>query len=221
MIVNDIIKIIIGGSSLSTKLTDDSEIKLTQETDYPWDGKIRIKIDEAPEKEISINLRIPAWSENAIIAINGEESQLDLVPGRYVQIKRLWKSGDIMDLELPMEARLIEANPLVEETRNQVAVKRGPVVYCLESVDLPDNCGVFDIEIPVNVKFTPQKEKMGESTITSLYGNALKFNNNEWEGQLYREISKQNEETKIKLIPYYAWGNRGKTDMTVWLPLYR
>jgi DUF1680 family protein len=210
-----------GGNTLTTELEDGSEIQLIQATNYPWDGKIRIKIEKAPEKEISVNLRIPAWSRKAMVFINGEEYQSDLVPGTYVRIKRLWNSNDVINLELPMEAKLIEANSLVEETRNQVTVKRGPVVYCLESVDLPENCSVFDIEIPVNVKFYPQQEKIGESIITSLYGNVLQIKSDDWEGQLYREISQQNEEIKIKLIPYYAWGNRGKTDMTVWLPLNR
>jgi DUF1680 family protein len=120
-----------------------------------------------------------------------------------------------------MEAQLMVSNKLVEETRNQVAVKRGPVVYCLESVDLPGDCGIYDIQIPQSTKFTSRKEKIDNGTVMNLYGNAFQIRNDNWEGQLYRETSQKHEEINIRLVPYYAWGNRGKTDMTVWLPLTR
>jgi DUF1680 family protein len=210
-----------GANTLSTSQSDGSEIKLVQETEYPWEGRICIKIEKAPQSEWSINLRIPGWSENASLAVNDEEMQLDLDPNSYIEIKRKWKTDDIIELQLPMETKLIEANPLVEETRNQVAVKYGPVVYCLESIDLPEDCGIYDIQLPRNTKFTKQIEKIDKGTVMNLYGKVIQILNDDWEGQLYRETSRESEEINIKLIPYYAWGNRGKTDMTVWLPLNR
>jgi DUF1680 family protein len=210
-----------GGNTLSTNLDDETGIKLIQETEYPWDGKICIKIEKAPEAEWAINLRIPGWSENASLTINDEAMQLNLDPNSYVEIKRMWKTDDIIELQLSMETKLIEANPLVEETRNQVAVKHGPVVYCLESVDLPGDCGIYDIQIPQSTKFTTRMEKIDNGTVMNLYGNVIHIRNNDWEGKLYRETLQKHDEIKIRLIPYYAWGNRGKTDMTVWLPLNR
>ena len=111
-------------------------------------------------------------------------------------------------------------NLLVEESRNQVTVKRGPLVYCLESPDLK-GAGVFDCAISSNASFVVEDMVIGNSKIKTLKTNLLLVNNEPWEGQLYREINTQKKTIRAKLIPYYAWANRGKTDMTVWLPLVR
>ena len=124
-----------------------------------------------------------------------------------------------MQLILDMPVTMIEANPLVEETRNQVAVKRGPVVYCLESVDLNKNASVFEVAVPTNAQFKTVPVKIANSNITTLETTGEKITGEEWKGQLYKEVSKKPaEKIKLKLVPYYAWGNRGHTEMTVWLP---
>jgi len=114
----------------------------------------------------------------------------------------------------------LESNPLVEETRNQVAIKRGPIVYCLESADLPDY-NVFDIAIPSYVKFQPTPMKIDNGNVMALTGEAKLIQHNNWGDALYKEVNRDTRPVKIKLIPYYAWANRGKTDMTVWMPLIR
>ena len=131
-----------GGSTLDTHWTDETgggEIKLHQETDYPWAGAIKITIDAAPERPIALKLRIPGWLKigQASLKVNGEANQQELMPGTYAEVKRAWKAGDTLELNLQFAATMWEANPLVEETTNQVAVKYGPVVYCLEGNDLP------------------------------------------------------------------------------------
>lgn len=211
-----------GGNKLSTALPDGSKLSITQDTDYPWDGRIKITMNEVPESAFTLFLRIPGWSQGAKISVNGKPSGAETASGTYAQINREWKKGDVVELVLPMEAELVEANPLVEETRNQVAVQRGPMVYCLEGHDVPEGRRVFDITIPANIEFKAEKEKIGESTITSLTGEALIVQNPDWQGTLYRPISdKAVGKAAIKLVPYYAWGNRGQADMTVWLPLSR
>ena len=119
-----------------------------------------------------------------------------------------------------MPAKLMEANPLVEETRNQVAVKRGPVVYCVESADLGTN-KIFDIGIPVDIKLQPEKTRIGNSTLVTLVGDAGIINQGSWNEQLYKEVSLAPGKVKVRLVPYYAWGNRGKGDMLVWMPVIR
>jgi len=119
-----------------------------------------------------------------------------------------------------MPAALLESNPLVEETRNQVAVKRGPIVYCLESSDLP-NQNVFDVVIPSSIKFQPAPMKIANGKVMTLTGEAKLLEGNNWKNRLYREVNTNLKPVRIKLIPYYAWANRGKTDMTVWMPLMR
>src|SRR5207249_3861383 len=124
----------------SNKLTTD-QIELTQRTDYPWDGRIRITIDKAPAGEFSIFLRIPQFAGGAVV--DGKLAQ----PGTFHEVRKTWKAGDVVELDLPMPVRLIEANPYVEETRNQVAVMRGPIVYCLESTDLPAGVRLLDVSL--------------------------------------------------------------------------
>jgi DUF1680 family protein len=140
--------------------------------------------------------------------------------GGYRLCHRQWKAGDKIELILDMPVTLIESNPLVEETRNQVAVKKGPIVYCLESADLADQ-SVFSIAIPSSIKFQPTVMKIDKGNVMGLTGEARLVSSGGWDNTLYREVNKKTTPIKIKLIPYYAWANRGKTDMTVWMPLMR
>jgi DUF1680 family protein len=211
-----------GGNVLSTKLKDGSSIKLTQITNYPWDGKININVDQAPDKATSMFFRIPGWSKGAVLTVNGKAITTALSPGDYAEINRNWKTGDKIELNLPMPVTMMEANPLVEETRNQVAVKRGPVVYCLESADLAKGQQVFNIALSSTNELKPEMIKIDNSNIMSLTGKADVRDEARWKNQLYKEIStpKQNA-VDIRLIPYYAWGNRGHVDMETWIPLDR
>jgi uncharacterized protein len=208
-------------NNLNAKLKDGSVIKLQQHTNYPWNGDVFITMKQAPVKAFSIFLRIPGWCNNATIKVNGQIAYKDLKGSGYQQISRKWKAGDKIELVMDMPAKLIEANPLVEATRNQVAVKRGPVVYCLESPDVDKNENVFDVAIPVNIKFTSQAEKIDNSDIMALKGIGQLIQHANWNDVLYHEINNKTKPVNIKLIPYYAWANRGKTDMTVWMPLIR
>ena len=214
---------IYGGNTLSTKLKDGSPIKLEQTTNYPWDGKIVITIQEAPAKETAIHFRIPGWCSKYQALLNGK-GPFTLNPSinynGYKSISREWKAGDRIELTLDMPATLIESNPLVEETRNQVAVKKGPVVYCLESSDLPQE-SIFNVVIPSNIKLKSTSMKIDKGNIMALTGDAKLLQNGNWKNTLYRQVNTTTKPIRIKLIPYYAWANRGKTDMTVWLPLMR
>ena len=135
-------------------------------------------------------------------------------------MKRSWKAGDKIELTRDMPATLLESNPLVEETKNQVTVKRGPVVYCLESSDLP-NQNILDVVIPSSIKFQPVPMRIANGEVMTLIGEAKLLEGANWKNKLYREVNTNLKPVKIKLIPYYAWANRGKTDMTVWMPLMR
>jgi len=210
-----------GGNSLETKLADGSPLKLTQETRYPWNGQITITIQEITNKAYGVMLRIPAWADGAEIKINGEAAGVKAEAGTYAAIEREWSSGDTIELMLPMEVRLLKAHPKVEEARNQVAIMRGPVVYCLESVDLPDGVGVAEVHIPRDVGLTPRYDQGLLGGVTVLEGEACRIRGGEWDGKLYHNIDDGSiEQVLIMLIPYYAWANRGISEMTVWMPLY-
>jgi DUF1680 family protein len=143
------------------------------------------------------------------------------VAGEYAELNTKWKKGDKIELTLPMEVKLLEANPLVEETRNQVAVKRGPVVYCVESVDMGKGQDIFSLSIPADIQLTPKLIRIQNSDIMSLEGTAKLVQQADWKNQLYKEVAKNNQTTQIKLVPYYTWGNRGHSEMSVWMPLSR
>lgn len=210
-----------GSNKLNTTLKDGSAVQLSQQTNYPWDGNIKITIEKAPKKALALLLRIPGWCNNAEVLINGKKSAVTTTPGSYVEVSNKWKANDVIELILPMQSKLIEANPLVEEVRNQVAVKRGPIVYCLESIDLPANKKLSDVSLPVTIDFKPEQTTIGNSTVTSLSGQAVISEASEWKHELYREVNTKASPVNIRLIPYYAWGNRGHSEMSVWLPLGR
>lgn len=209
-----------GSNVLDTTLADESEITLVQKTDYPWDGRIEILVNVLESMRFSVMLRIPGWASEANLRVNGCSISTDARPGRYAVIDRRWSAGDTIELDLPMRVRLIQANPLVEEVRNQVAIMRGPLVYCLESVDLPEGFEITEVTIPRGIRLRPRHDSDLLAGVTVLEGRAEAFRSDDWSGELYRELKPQEpQEIDIKLIPYYAWGNRGECDMTVWIPV--
>ncbi|MBS7564915.1 glycoside hydrolase family 127 protein [Mucilaginibacter sp. Bleaf8] len=211
-----------GGNVLNTTLEDGSTLKLAQETAYPWDGRVSIRFEKAPAKSYSLFLRIPGWCAGATLLVNGKPMSVTLAAGSYAEVNRKWKTGDRVELNLPMPVKLMEANPLVEEIRNQVAVKRGPVVYCIESADLPQNQKIFNIAIPAQANFTTESIRIENTEIMSLTAKADVNNKTNWNNTLYREVSNADKkQVNIRLIPYFAWGNRGHVDMETWLPLNR
>jgi len=208
-----------GGSQFETMFGKE-KFKISQTTDYPWDGNIKIAVDVAPKKSpLSFYLRIPEWCDKATITINGQAFAADIKANTYTEINRVWKKGDVVQLVLEMEAKLIESNPLVEETRNQTAVKRGPIVYCLEGIDVAGKNSIDNVIIPADIKLVPEKIKIDGSDIVALKGMARLNEAQSWTNTLYRPVTKADKNVEIRLIPYYAWGNRTKTDMTVWMPL--
>lgn len=213
--------------AISVNLYNDSEfnaslvagnVQLRQTTSYPWQGRIRIDVTAAPAAVISIKLRIPQWAASGAVSVNGEPPR-PTTPGGFHEIRRHWRIGDRVELSLPMPAVLLEANPLVEENRNQVAVKRGPLVYCLESTDLPPEIRVQDVALPRDSEFAAVHEADLLNGVTVLRGEALARPPRDWKGKLYQPADPSPaRRIPVTLIPYYAWSNRGPSEMTVWLP---
>lgn len=210
-----------GGNVLETVLNGKDKIKLSQTTDYPWDGNIKITVDKAPKKAFALNMRIPEWCASYTLKVNGEVVPTDNKSNVYKAVNRVWKKGDVVELLLDMPVVLLESNPLVEETRNQTVVKRGPLVYCLEGIDAKGAKSIDNVMIPADIKFTPRKTVIDGSSIVVLDGTARLTDEASWTNTLYRPVEKSSGNVNITLIPYYAWGNRGKMDMTVWMPLVK
>jgi uncharacterized protein len=208
-----------GGNILNTELHDGTKLVLEQITNYPWDGKITILIKENLSKLLNIYLRIPDWCKNYSVKINNVFPKFKLLKNGYLVFGG-WESGDKIELILDMPVKLLESNPLVEATKNQVTVKRGPIVYCLESADLPQQ-NIFDVMIPSSIKLQPVPMKIDNGNVMCLVGEAKILQTTNWKNTLYKEVNTITKPIKIKLIPYYAWANRGQTDMTVWMNLMR
>ena len=198
-----------GNNTLTTK-----DLVVEQQTDYPWDGKITLTVKKAKNLQ-TIQLHKPNWCDKYTVKVNGENADLS--------ITRKWKKGDVIELNLDLRPRLVEANPLVEEAKNQVAVMRGPIVYCLEGQDIQGDCRISDIALPADIQLKEVPMTIEGHSFTALEGDAIVANDKTWDNQtLYRELSKPaSRKVRIRLIPYYAWDNRGIQDMSLWLNLAR
>lgn len=206
-----------GSNHLKMETLKDEKIEIEQKSNYPWDGKVTLKIVKAPAKDFAIFLRIPGWSEGAEIKINDITFNGKIESGNYSEISKKWKKGDIVELNIPMPVQLMQANPLVEETKNQIAVKRGPIVYCLESEDISEKVDINKVIMDLNSGFNLKKVKINDRTLLAIEANAF-IENNDWDKVLYKPISQNNKIVQVDLIPYFSWGNRLKNEMTVWFP---
>ena len=198
-----------GNNTLTTK-----DLIVEQTTDYPWDGKVTLTFKKVKDCQ-ALMLHIPDWCDDWTIAVNGE----DMGPKHGGIINRKFKKGDIVEICFKMRPRLIEANPLVEEARNQIAVKRGPIVYCLEGQDIEGGYRISDIAIHDDIELKEVPMEIGGHHFVALEGYAMLVNQKSWDNNtLYRDLqSVKKQQVRIRLIPYYAWDNRGIQDMSIWL----
>lgn len=206
-----------GGNKLVTKMLDGSELELTQITNYPWEGSVKLTVDECKKAAFKVMLRIPDWADGSTIKVNGLDAGIEAVAGTFAIVERQWEKGDFITLEMPMDIKLMEGNPLIEEVRNQVAVKRGPVVYCIESPDLPGESQILDVYLPSSSKLKAdyKADLLGGVTTVSADVKLRKDKN----GAMYRSLEKPVWETvTTQFVPYFAWANRGAAEMTVWVP---
>jgi len=194
---------------------------MRQETDYPRSGRILFEILEGVSGKWKLHFRVPGWAGGASVRLNGGAVDVVADPGSYAMVEREWRSGDQVELELAMEPMLVTTHPMVEETRNQGAVTLGPVVYCLESTDLPEGVAIEEVYLPRGFE---AERISGEGVLEGLTLLRVKAYQIEEDGdgkQLYRRTGERKpKEIEVTLIPYHAWNNRGEPKMTVWMPLW-
>ena len=212
-------------STLDTAWIDGGRIKLRQETDYPFAGAVKFIVDEAPARDVTLKLRVPGWLQenSATLKVNGKDVNAKLTPGRYADVTRTWRAGDSVEFTMDFKPTLWEANPLVEETVDQVSIKNGPLVYCIESNDLPEGVRLTDVALSLDsaAAFSTQRETIVNTNAQTLTLNAMALQRGKWtDEQLYRQAEpREPRAIKLKAVPYYAWGNRGDTEMSVWMPV--
>lgn len=229
-----------GSNSAKLALASGGTVECNQTTNYPWDGSIRLVLEKVDTAQpFSVFLRIPEWVDGPVrIAVNGHPIETSPESGTYHAIEREWKSGDTIELELPMNVRLMASHPKVKDNRGKVAVMRGPVVYCLETDDVPEGLDMEKILIPSGVKLEPKASeelggvvKMAGTMIFSERAKAApeRLLEDDEESALYRparfaaessDLEDGDRQVEVSLIPYYARLNRNSNYFRVWLPVY-
>jgi DUF1680 family protein len=213
-------------STADIKLDDGRVVGMAQETRYPWDGAVKMTVNPDKAGPATIHVRIPGWARNeaaptdlyrfadspapaATIKVNGRAQQLKLERG-YVVLTRTWKKGDTIELNLPIPVRRIAANGQVAADRGRVALQRGPLVFAAEWVDNPSG-KVRNLVLPDSAKLTAEwkPDLLNGVEVVKSRSVALRL-----DAQGKVETTAQ----EFTAIPYYAWANRGKGQMLVWLP---
>jgi DUF1680 family protein len=201
-------------------LADGRAVELRQQTDYPWDGEIVLEVQG--EGSFGLLLRVPSWCEQgATLSVNGE-AQTPPLSGRYVEIRRDWRPGDVVRLSMPMPVRPVESHPHVSENAGRVALMRGPLLYCVEAADNP-GVTLDDVELAPTTAFTADVRSDLLGSVVTLTGDVrLAAPDTSWSGRLYRTARVDDDlpptqSGGITAIPYYAWANREPGAMRVWL----
>ena len=196
--------------------TPSGRLGIEQHTDYPREGRVVLVVTEAPEGDTSIGVRIPGWATDATLTVVGDDTPAE--PGTYARVTRRWRVGDTVELDLPMRVRRLTAHHLVEEATNQVALQRGPVVYCLEHHDLDGDARPAEVLLPRRATFTQRRMTIAGTEVVALDAEVLR---RPVQDDLYADLPDE-DPTQIAatFIPYHAWANRGPSEMTVWLPLH-
>lgn len=207
------VNLYVGGTAEAT--VSDVSLKLTQETDYPWSGDVRIRID--PEKTVgfTLNLRIPDWCSKFEVSVNGAAYTANAGSNGYLSIDRQWTANDRVELNLDMPVERIYAHPYVRENLGRSALRRGPLVYCFEDVDNPD--GAFEtLSLVENASVEAVYDSDLLGGITLIRGTGTLYDAADWENNLY--LSKPTvKQMDITAVPYYAWCNREAGKMAVWV----
>jgi DUF1680 family protein len=216
---NVYVNLFIGGSA-EIRLPGNT-VHLRQQTNYPWDGYVKIKVEPERTGKFAVCIRIPGWARNrpvpsdlyhsldinteqVSLKVNGNPVAVDIVKG-YAPIRRMWQEGDTIELNLPMPIRRVAANPKVKDDRGRIAIERGPIVYCFEGADNPK--GAANLVLPPDAKLQSEYHD-------DLLGGIVTISSR---GQI-RQAGNKVEDIDVVAIPYYAWAHRGKNEMAVWIP---
>ncbi|HHT49246.1 MAG TPA: glycoside hydrolase family 127 protein [Firmicutes bacterium] len=192
------------------------EVQLTQETAYPWEGKVRITVSTKQPTCFTLALRIPGWCRQAQLRVNGEEyNLLDGLVNGYAKISRRWRNGDLVELMMAMPVERVYSHPLVAANLGKVALQRGPIIYCLEEIDNGPNLSA--IGLPLKAKLTVKHRPDLLGGVPVITGEAVRITGDDWGDSLYANQPPAQVKTEITAVPYFAWNNRGNGEMLVWI----
>lgn len=203
-----------------------TDVPLQLDTNYPWDGNVKITVNPAKKVAYALHVRIPGWATNvpvpgklyaftntsdakAEVLINGKPTTYRVEKG-YAVIDRTWQKGDVVEVKLPMDVRQVAARSEVKADQDRIALQRGPLVYCVEGVDNSDK--VWNLLVPAQPTFETKLHQVLDEPVVAIQAH-LSVVEAAPDG-----LSIQTKPQTITAIPYYTWANRGKSTMQVWLP---
>jgi DUF1680 family protein len=198
-------------SNVADVTLNSTKIKVSQETNYPWDGKVKMVVSPEKTGNFTVKMRVPGWARNEVLpgglysyavkssavpslSINGKKQEAKITDGYFI-LTRKWKKGDVVEVNFPMDVREVMASDKITEDRDKIALEYGPLVYTVEEAD---NADVDGIAVSNKTLFSTKAKPnllRGITTIEGAAGNK-----------------------KFVAIPYYTWSNRGIGKMKVWLP---
>ena len=196
---------------------------LTMETDYPWDGHVKLTVTECGNLPGKVSLRVPDWCQSFDIKVNGQAINGNLQKG-YVILEQNWQAGDVLEAVFLMPAFLVDADPRVDGVRGCVAIQRGPLVYCLEEQDQEQGVNLLDLKLDPSGLLSNQWKADLLGGVMTVEGTGYQMERAWPKNGLYRPLvpGKEHHESDRKVtltaIPYFAWGNRGLKSMRVWIP---
>jgi DUF1680 family protein len=214
-IAEDEIAVHLYGESKARFDLTGAKVELSQQTRYPWDGAIHFDLTLDRPAHFALSLRIPEWAEGATLAVNGEKLDLQsAVVDGYARIERDWKSGDKVDLSIPLAARKLFANPLVRQDAGRTALMRGPLVYCVEETDNGE--GLNGITLSTDVSQAKTSEIAGLRGAVAL-DLPVSRDTADWGSALYRTSPPVAKQASARFVPYPFWDNREPGEMLVWV----
>jgi DUF1680 family protein len=210
-------------ADITCTLSDGKNVGLSMETSYPWQGTIRLTITGTDKSLWRLSIRLPEWSRESILRVNGQVVLDPIVEKGYVILEQIWQLSDVIEVDLALKPTLIASNPRIDATRASLAIQQGPLVYCIEACDQDIQGSLLDVAIDKDGQFKTiwREDLLGGVNVIETNGKLV--NAAPWHGKLYQPIvaAEDLEKKSVRLvaIPYFAWGNRGIGPMRVWIPM--
>ena len=184
------------GNTYTTKF-QNIEVHISLKSDFPWKGKVKIELKLSEPLQYVLFLRIPSWALSPIIKINGSTLSENIITGQYFKLKKKWGRKTVIELDFHMKPQIQESDPRIKATQGLVAIQHGPLIYCMEQIDNPD-IDIFKVRLSQTPNFNIDYRKDLLNGINIITADTV-------------------QENRIKMIPYYAWCNRGPNKMLIWM----